>query len=66
MEFLTSVEAQRLYAEMNHEYPIRRDVEWSETVKEWGFFKPDSISLSAIAGHEAASSKLVDEVDFNN
>ncbi|WP_319531094.1 Fe(3+) ABC transporter substrate-binding protein [uncultured Cohaesibacter sp.] len=65
MEFLSSAEAQQMYAEGNYEYPVLGDVEPSEIVKSWGDFKPDPISLNEIADARKAASELVDVVDFD-
>ncbi len=43
LEFLASKEAQRWYADINYEYPVRTDVEPSALLKSWGSFKADSI-----------------------
>ena len=65
MEFLASDEAQRIYAEVNYEYPVNPDVAWSDLVKSWGTFKADDISLDRIAELRKRASELVDEVAFN-
>ncbi|WP_416357961.1 Fe(3+) ABC transporter substrate-binding protein [Aureimonas phyllosphaerae] len=66
MEFLTTDEAQRIYAEVNYEYPLKPGVALSETVKSFGELKPDTLSLSDIAANRAKASELVDEVGFDN
>ena len=65
MEFLSSEEAQQLYAEGNFEYPVKDDVEPSDLVKSWGSFTPDSVALSKIADARKKASELVDIVDFD-
>jgi len=65
MEYLSSQDAQKIYAEVNHEYPVKEGVEWSELVKGWGTFKADTVSLDEIAKLRKAASLLVDETDFN-
>ena len=65
MEYLASDEAQRIYASVNHEYPVKDSVPWSKIVKGWGTFKADPIALEKIAALRAAASKLVDKVDFD-
>ena len=66
MEFLASAEAQKIYAEVNHEYPVKPGVAVSNLVKSWGSFTPDSISLADIAKLRKQASKLVDKTGFNN
>lgn len=65
MEFLTTDEAQRIYAEINHEYPLKPGVAQSETVKSFGELKPDTLSLTDIASHRAKASELIDEIGFD-
>ena len=66
MEFLASDEAQRIYAEVNYEYPVNPDVAWSDLVKSWGTFKADDIALDRIAELRKRASEMVDEVGFNS
>ena len=66
MEFLSSDEAQKIYAQVNHEYPVKDGVEWSGIVKAWGTFKADTVSLEDIAKLRKKASELVDRVAFND
>jgi len=66
MAFLVSKEAQKIYAEVNFEYPIRQDVAASERVENWGRFTPDNLSLDKIARLRKRAGEIVDEVGFNN
>ena len=65
MEYLVSKEAQKIYAEVNFEYPIRDDVAASDRVTSWGAFTPDTIALDKIASLRKRASEIVDEVGFN-
>jgi len=65
MEFLSSADAQKIYAEVNNEYPVKADVPWSKLVKSWGDFKPDTLSLDVVAKNRKRASELVDKVAFN-
>jgi iron(III) transport system substrate-binding protein len=65
MEFLAGDEAQRIYAEVNHEYPVKPGVKPSERVRSWGELKADDISLSEVAKARAKASELVDKVGFD-
>ena len=65
MEFLVSEDAQKIYAEVNFEYPIRKDVAASPRVKSWGAFTADTIGLDRIGELRKRASEIVDEVDFN-
>lgn len=65
MEFLAGTEAQRIYAEVNHEYPVTPGVEASERVRSWGTLKADQLPLDEIAKNRKAASELVDKVGFD-
>jgi len=65
MEYLASDEAQAIYAERNHEYPVKPSVKRSELVSSWGEFNADSLNLTEIARHRATASKLVDTVNYD-
>jgi len=65
IEFLTSDEAQKLYAEVNFEYPLKVGVAPSEIVASWGALKADPLPLSDVAANRAKASALVDEVNFD-
>jgi iron(III) transport system substrate-binding protein len=45
LEFLVSEEAQRVFAEVIFEYPVRQDVPWVPTLQEWGEFRADTLNL---------------------
>ncbi|MCE6952851.1 Fe(3+) ABC transporter substrate-binding protein [Cereibacter sphaeroides] len=65
MEWLSSDEAQRIYAETNHEFPVKPGVARSALVQGWGEFTPDSLNLGEVAAQRAAALKLVETVDFD-
>ena len=65
VEFLASDKGQEMYAKVNHEYPVKDGVPWSELVKSWGTFKSDPIALDDIAELRKTASELVDKVGFN-
>ena len=66
MEFLVSAEAQRLYAEVNFEYPVRAGVAPPALVAEWGTLKADPLPLETISAYRKRVSEIVDEIGFNN
>jgi iron(III) transport system substrate-binding protein len=66
VEFLASDKGQEMYAEVNHEYPVKEGVPWSPLVKSWGDFKADPISLNEVAGLRKKASELVDKVGFDD
>lgn len=65
MEFLVSEEAQKMYADVNMEYPVREGVERSDLVASWGDFKADQVPLTTIAKHRKTALMLLDKVQFD-
>lgn len=66
MEFLSSEEAQAIYAEQNNEYPLLPGAEISETVKTFGEIKPDTLPLADVAKYRKQASELVDRVGLDD
>lgn len=66
IEFLASDTGQNMYAEVNHEYPTKDGVPWSDLVQSWGTFKADPISLNEIAALRKAASEMIDKVGFDD
>lgn len=65
MEWLASDEAQRIYAETNHEYPVKPGVERSALVQSWGEFTADPMPLTDVAKLRPDALKLIEEVNFD-
>ncbi|ALI54311.1 Fe(3+) ABC transporter substrate-binding protein [Celeribacter marinus] len=65
IEYLTSPEAQEVYASANSEYPIAPGSTASDLVSSWGAFTSDSINLMEIAAHRADALRLTEEVDYD-
>jgi len=65
MEFLVSVQAQKLYAEINMEYPVREGVKASKIVASWGNFSADKLPLTTIAEHRRTALMLLDQAKFD-
>jgi len=65
MEFLSGDVAQKMYAEINFEYPVKENVQLSKLVASWGEFKADKIKLSDVAAQHETAIKLMDEVKFD-
>jgi iron(III) transport system substrate-binding protein len=60
LEFLSSAEAQKVFAEGNNEYPANPNVEWSDTVKAWGQFKEQEIDLTVLGKNQLEAIKIFD------
>jgi len=64
LEFLSSTEAQNLYADANYEYPANPTVKPSTIITAWGDFKADTIDVAAAGELQAAAVKLMDRVGY--
>ena len=65
MEFLSSGEAQEIYANANFEYPIAPGTKVDDLVKSWGSFNADNVNLMTIAKLRKKALKLTEIVDFD-
>lgn len=66
MEWLSGDVAQKIYAETNHEFPVKPGVQRSELVASWGEFTADTLPLADVAAKRPEALKLVETVDFDN
>jgi iron(III) transport system substrate-binding protein len=64
LEFLVSPQAQKWYAEVNFEYPVRAGVEVSDLVKSWGEFKSDKLNLDLLGQHNAEAVRIMDRAGW--
>ncbi len=65
MEWLTSDEAQKIYAETNHEFPVKPGVATSDLVAGWGSFTPDALPLTEVAANRATALRIMEEINFD-
>jgi iron(III) transport system substrate-binding protein len=65
MEWLSSDAAQKIYAETNHEFPVKPGVAQSALVQSWGEFTPDAVNLGDLAKLRPEALKLIETVDFD-
>lgn len=65
MEWLSSDEAQAIYAETNHEFPVKPGVARSALVQGWGDFTADTVSLTDVAAARPAALKIMEEINFD-
>lgn len=65
IEYLVSPEAQQVYAEANHEYPVLAGTPLSDLVRSWGPMTPDTLDLTAVASHRPAALRIMEEVNFD-
>lgn len=64
VEYLTGENAQRWYAEVNQEYPVRPDVPASEVLMGFGDFKADNLNLSLLGVHNAEGVRIMDRAGW--
>jgi iron(III) transport system substrate-binding protein len=65
IEFLTEDIAQEMYAEVNHEYPLKEGVEISDMVASFGELNADNLDLITIANNRVVASEMVDMIAFD-
>ncbi|MBD3765846.1 MAG: Fe(3+) ABC transporter substrate-binding protein [Rhodobacterales bacterium] len=65
MEWLSSDRAQAIYAETNHEFPVKPGVARSALVASWGEFTPDTMGLTEVARQRPAALKIMEEINFD-
>jgi iron(III) transport system substrate-binding protein len=64
LEFLANEKSQGWYASVNHEYPVRTGVEWSDTLKAWGTFKADTVNLSVLGQNNPTAVRIMDKAGW--
>ena len=64
LEFLTSEKAQKLYGEINFEYPANLKIEPGDELKSWGNFREDNLPIIKIAELAPLAQKIIDRVGW--
>ncbi|MBI2218729.1 MAG: extracellular solute-binding protein [Candidatus Rokubacteria bacterium] len=64
LEYLSSPEAQQLFADLSFEYPANPQAAVNPLVARWGKFKRDDINVAAAGELQAAAVKLADRVGY--
>ncbi len=64
LEFLSSSNSQRWYAEVNNEYPVDPKVEVSPILKSWGSFKADSLPVEVLGQLNNQAVKSMDKAGW--
>lgn len=65
MEYLVSPEAQGIYAELNHEYPVLAGAPLSDLVAGWGSLNADTMGLEDLASHRPDALRIMETVNFD-
>ena len=64
LEFLSKAQSQKMYGEINFEYPVNPSVETTEELNSWGRFKSDSLPIISIAQKAYEAQKIIDRVGW--
>lgn len=64
ISYMLTDEAQQWYAQVNHEYPVKKGVELSDTLKKMGEFKPQTINLSIVGANNDEALRLMDKAGW--
>ena len=65
VEYMTGPAAQRVFADVNYEYPVRDGVPVNAMVESFGALKADPMRVADVARLRRRASELVDEVAFD-
>lgn len=65
IEYMTSTSAQRVFADVNYEYPVRPGVPVNPLIASFGELKPDPMAMADVSRARKRASELVDEVGFD-
>ncbi len=64
LEFLSSPEAQQMFADVGFEYPANPQAAVNPIVARWGRFKQDDINIAAAGEFQAAATRLADRAGY--
>ncbi|TVP48654.1 MAG: Fe(3+) ABC transporter substrate-binding protein [Mongoliibacter sp.] len=64
IEFLSNAESQEFLANINFEYPVNPNVEFSPMLKNWGDFKSDDLNLSVLGDNNSDAVVIFDQVGW--
>jgi iron(III) transport system substrate-binding protein len=64
LEFLSSPEAQQMFADANFEYPANPQAAVNPVVLKWGKFKQDDVNVAAAGEFQAAALRVADRAGY--
>ena len=64
LEYLSSVEAQQMFANVSMEYPVNPKAETHPIVRSWGTFRQDDINIAAAGELQADATRLSDRAGY--
>ena len=65
VEWMTTPEAQKIFADVNQEFPANPAVEPSAEVASWGKFKADTLPVEVAGKRQAEAIRLMDRAGWN-
>ncbi len=65
VEWMTGEQAQKLFADLNQEFPANPQVKPSDEVAAWGDFKADSIAVEVAGKRQVQAIRLMDRAGWN-
>jgi iron(III) transport system substrate-binding protein len=65
MEWLNTDTAQQIYAQTNHEFPLKNGVARSILVKSWGPFTADTLPLTEVFSHRADALSIMQTINYD-
>lgn len=64
LEYLSTVKAQQLFAELNMEYPVNPGAEWGEVLNSWGSFRDNHMNVARAGELQAQAVRLMDRAGY--
>ena len=64
IEYLSSDEAQKFYANEDFEYPVNLNVNVNSIIEKWGLFKQNPINVSKAGELQVKAIKLMDRAKY--
>ena len=64
LEWMSSIDAQKIYASINYEYPANKNVAADVKVASWGKFKADDVSITDIANASSQAQMIINRVGW--
>ena len=64
LEWLSNENAQKIFADVNMEYPVNPDVPVNPTVASWGLFKQSKFNLKNAGENQATAIQLMDKAGY--
>lgn len=65
VEWMTTPEAQSIFADVNQEFPANPKVEPSKEVAAWGKFKADTLPVEVAGKRQAEAIRMMDRAGWN-